>query len=53
MNLDVIENNGEVRHPDPSTGSSNNAWYFDSIYGNTKGGIATPTDASPQPALPN
>ncbi len=49
VNLDVIENNGGYGIL-TDTGSSNNAWYYDSIYGNTKGGIATPTDASPQPA---
>jgi hypothetical protein len=49
VNLDVIKNNGGYGIL-TDTGSSNNAWYYDSIYGNTKGGIATPTDPSPQPA---
>ena len=49
VNLDVIKNNGGYGIL-ADTGSSNNAWYYDSIYGNTKGGIATPTDVSPQPA---
>ncbi len=49
VNLNVIENNGGYGIL-TDTGANNNAWYYDSIYGNTKGGIATPTDASPQPA---
>src|SRR5262249_1736213 len=49
VNLDVIRNNlGYGILTD--TGASNNAWYYDSIYGNTKGSIATPTDATPQSA---
>jgi hypothetical protein len=49
VNLDVIRNNRGYGILTDS-GASNNAWYYDSISGNTKGGIATPTDPSPQPA---
>jgi hypothetical protein len=48
VNLNLIKNNGGYGIL-TDTAASNNAWYYDSIYGNTKGGIATPTDASPQP----
>ena len=50
MNLDVIENNGGYGILDRHRLEQQRLGYFDSIYGNTKGGIATPTDASPQPA---
>ena len=49
VNLDVIRNNGGYGIL-TDTGASHNAWYYDSIYNNTAGGIAQPTNASPQPA---
>ncbi len=49
VNLDVIRNNGGYGIL-TDTGSSHNAWYYDSIYNNTAGGIAQPTNATPQPA---
>jgi titin len=49
VNLDVIRNNGGYGILTDS-GSSHNAWYYDSIYGNTLGGIAQPTNPAPQPA---
>ena len=49
VNLDVIRNNGGYGIL-TDTGASRNAWYYDSIYGNVAGGIAQPTNASPQPA---
>jgi titin len=49
VNLDVIRNSGGYGIL-TDTGANHNAWYYDSIYGNTQGGIATPTNPSPQPA---
>jgi hypothetical protein len=49
VNLDVIRNNGGYGIL-TDTGASNNAWYYDSIYNNVAGGIAQPTNATPQPA---
>ena len=49
VNLDVIRNNAGYGILTDS-GSNHNAWYYDSIYGNTLGGIAQPTNPSPQPA---
>ena len=49
VNLDVIRNNGGYGIL-TDTGANYNAWYYDSIYANTLGGIAQPTNPSPQPA---
>ncbi len=49
VNLDVIRNNGGYGILTDS-GANHNAWYYDSIYGNTLGGIAQPTNAALQPA---
>ncbi len=49
VNLDVIRNNGGYGIL-TDTGANHNAWYYDSIYNNTAGGIAQPTNATPQPA---
>ena len=48
VNLDVIRNNGGYGIL-TDTGATQNAWYYDSIYGNVAGGIAEPTNPSPQP----
>ena len=49
VNLDVIRNNGGYGILTDS-GANHNAWYYDSIYGNALGGIAQPTNPTPQPA---
>ncbi len=49
VNLDVIRNNGGYGIL-TDTGANHNAWYYDSIYNNAAGGIAQPTNATPQPA---
>jgi titin len=49
VNLDVIRNNGGYGIL-TNTGASDNAWYYDSIYANVAGGIAQPTNPTPQPA---
>ena len=49
VNLDVIRNSGGYGILTDS-GANHNAWYYDSIYGNALGGIAEPTNPSPQPA---
>ena len=49
VNLDVIRNNNGYGIL-TDNGSNHNAWYYDSIYGNSAGGIAQPTNPSPQPA---
>ena len=46
VNLDVIRNNGGYGIL-TDTGSNHNAWYYDSIYNNTVGGITQPTNATP------
>ncbi len=50
VNLDVIRYNGGYGIL-TDTESSNNAWYYDSISNNTQGGIAQPTNPTPQ-AIP-
>src|SRR5262249_60448794 len=49
VNLYVIRNNGGFGIL-TDNGSNHNAWYYGSIYNNAQGGIAQPTNASPQPA---
>ena len=49
VNLDVIRNNAGYGILTDS-GANHNAWYYDSIYGNTLGGIAQPTNSALQPA---
>ncbi len=47
VNLDVIRDNGGYGIL-TDAGSNSNAWYYDSIGGNTAGGIAQPANPSPQ-----
>ena len=49
VNQDVIRNNGGYGILTDAAATAN-AWYYDSIYNNVAGGIAQPTNATPQPA---